>query len=107
MAAQRKRLEMWASKQGGLIIALDGLEPEAGKPHLWVIHELSTGLTLRSAWMNRQAQEAFEDFLAPLCEPLWPILAVLSDKQTGLQKAVTNKLLTAHTRCVRPIICAI
>ena len=79
---QRKRLETWACKQGGLIIALDGLEPEAGEPHLWVIRELSTDLTLRSAWMNRQTQGAFQDFLASLYEPEWPILAVLSDKQT-------------------------
>jgi hypothetical protein len=81
-----------ASEQGGLIIALDGLEPEAGEPQLWYIRELSTGLTLRSGWMSRQTQVAFEDFLAPLCELGWPILAVLSDKQTGLQQAVASKL---------------
>ena len=97
---QRKRLETWASKRGGLIIALDGLESEAGKPHLWVIHELSTGLPLRNVWMNRQTQEAFGDFLAPLCEPLWPILAVLSDQQTGLQQTVANKLSDSpHPLC--------
>ena len=50
---QTKRLETLTSKQGGLIIAPDGLEPEARKPHLWVIRELSTGLTLRSACRNR------------------------------------------------------
>ena len=89
---QRERLETVAREQGGLLIALDGLAPEAGEPQLWFIRELSTGLTLRSGWMSQQTQSAFEDFLAPVCELGWPILAVLSDKQTGLEQAVASKL---------------
>ena len=89
---ERGRLETLAHEQGGLIIALDGLQPEAGEPQLWFIRELSTGLTLRSGWLSRQTQDAFEDFLAPLLKQGWPILAVLSDKQTGLEQAVASKL---------------
>jgi hypothetical protein len=97
---QRDRLETLASEQGGLIIALDGLEPEAGEPQLWFIRELSTGLTLRSGWLSRQTQDAFEDFLAPLLKLGWPILAVLSDKQTGLEQAVASKFSnTPHQFC--------
>lgn len=89
---QSGRLAALADEQGGLIIALDGLEPEAGEPQLWFIRELSTGLTLRSGWLSRQTQDAFEDFLAPLSKLDWPILAVLSDKQTGLEQAVASTL---------------
>jgi Transposase, Mutator family len=97
---QQGRLETLAKQQGGLIIALDGLQPEAGEPQLWFIRELSTGLTLRSGWLSRQTQEAFEDFLAPWLKQGWPILAVLSDKQTGLEQAIANKLSTSpHQFC--------
>jgi hypothetical protein len=97
---QQGRLETLAKQQGGLIIALDGLQPEAGEPQLWFIRELSTGLTLRSGWLSRQTQGAFEDFLAPLLKQGWPILAVLSDKQTGLEQAIANKLPTSpHQFC--------
>jgi hypothetical protein len=89
---QQGRLETLASQQGGLIIALDGLQPEAGEPQLWFIRELSTGLTLRSGWLSRQTQDTFEDFLEPLLKLGWPVLAVLSDKQTGLEQAVASKL---------------
>ncbi len=65
---QRGRLDALSNEQGGLIIALDGLEPEAGEPQLWFIRELSTGLTLRSGWLSRQTQDAFEDFLDPLAK---------------------------------------
>jgi hypothetical protein len=88
---QRGRLDTLASEQGGLLISLDGLQPEAGEPQLWFIRELSTGLTLRSGWLSRQTQDAFEDFLEPLSELGWPILGVLSDKQTGLEQAVARK----------------
>jgi hypothetical protein len=47
---------------------------------------------LRSGWLSRQTQDAFEDFLEPLLKQDWPILAVLSDKQTGLEQAVASKL---------------
>jgi Transposase, Mutator family len=85
-----------AKQQGGLIVALDGLAPQGGEPQIWFIRELSSGLTLRSGWLCQQDQPTFEAFLAPLKHWEWPILAVLSDKQTGLVPAVAAVL--PHTR---------
>jgi hypothetical protein len=80
---QRGRLAQAAQEQSGLIIALDGLAPQGGEPQIWFIRDLSTGLTLRSGWLAQLDQPTFEAFLAPLRHLEWPILAVLSDKQTG------------------------
>ena len=77
-----------AEAQGGLIIALDGLAPQGGEPQIWFIRELTSGLTLRSGWLAKQDQTTFETFLSPLQQLKWPILGVLSDKQTGLMPAV-------------------
>jgi hypothetical protein len=88
----RDRLAQIAKAQGGLIIALDGLAPEGGEPQLWFIRELTSGLTLRSGWLSQQDHTTFEGFLQPLTQLEWPILAVLSDKQTGLMPAVTKVL---------------
>ena len=93
---QRGRLAQVAKVQGGLIIALDGLAPQGGEPQIWCIRELSTGLTLRSGWLCPQDQTTFEAFLEPLKHLEWPILAVLSDKQTGLVPAVAAVL--PHSR---------
>jgi hypothetical protein len=49
-------------------------------------------LTLRSGWLSQQDQPTFEAFLQPLKHLEWPILAVLSDKQTGLVPAVATVL---------------
>jgi hypothetical protein len=92
----RDRLAQIATQQGGLIVALDGLAPQGGEPQIWFIRELSSGLTLRSGWLCQQDQPTFEAFLEPLKSLEWPILAVLSDKQTGLVPAVATVL--PHSR---------
>jgi hypothetical protein len=86
------RLAQVAQEQGGLIVALDGLAPQGGEPQIWFIRDLATGLTLRSGWLAQLDQTTFEAFLAPLRYLEWPILAVLSDKQTGLVPAVATTL---------------
>jgi Transposase, Mutator family len=84
----RDRLAQIAEAQGGLMIALDGLAPQGGEPQIWLIRELTSGLTLRSGWLAQQDQKTFEAFLRPLKQLEWPIVAVLSDKQTGLMPAI-------------------
>jgi hypothetical protein len=86
----RDSLAQIAKAQGGLIIALDGLAPQGGEPQIWFIRELTSGCTLRSGWLSQQDQPTFEAFLQPLKHLEWPILAVLSDKQTGLVPAVAT-----------------
>jgi hypothetical protein len=89
----RDRLAQAAKQHGGLILALDALAPQAGEPQIWFIRELSSGLTLRSGWLTQQDQTTFEAFLKPLKQLEWPILAVLSDKQTGLRPALAMSML--------------
>jgi hypothetical protein len=84
----RDHLAQIAEAQGGLIVALDGLAPQGGEPQIWFIRELTSGLTLRSGWLAQQDQTTFEAFLRPLQQLEWPIVAVLSDKQTGLMPAI-------------------
>ena len=86
----RDQLGQVAKAQGGLIIALDGLSPQGGEPQIWFIRELTSGLTLRSGWLSKQDQVTFEAFLRPLKQLEWPILAIMSDKQTGLRPAVAK-----------------
>src|SRR5262249_5325509 len=93
---QRGRLARVAQEPGGLISALDGLAPQGGEPQIWFIRDLSTGLTLRRGGLAQLDQPTFEAFLAPLQHLEWPILAVLSDKQTGLVPAVATVL--PHSR---------
>jgi hypothetical protein len=96
----RDHLAQIAKQHSGLIIALDGLAPQGGAPQIWFIRELTSGLTLRSGWLCQQDQPTFTAFLKPLQHLEWPILAVLSDKQTGLMPAVAAVLPNSrHQLC--------
>jgi hypothetical protein len=95
----RARLAQIAKDQGGVLVARDGLAPQGGEPHIWCIRELSSGLTLRSGWLCQQDQPTFEAFLSPLKHLEWPILAVLSDKQTGLVPAVATVFPNSRHQC--------
>ena len=96
------RLAEVAQQQGGLCISLDGLVPEGGEPQLWFMRELSAGLTLRSGWLSVVNQATFEAFLAPLQRLDWSILAVMSDKQSGLVPAVATMLPEAKHQFCQP-----
>ena len=76
------------SEQKGLILSLDGLCPEGGEPQLWVVRELQTGLTLRSGWLSQQDETTFVNFLQPIAALGLHVMAVMSDKQRGLEPAV-------------------
>jgi Transposase, Mutator family len=97
---QGERLAQAAKHSGGLVLALDGLAPEGGEPQLWCLRELLTGLVLRSGWLSRQDQAAFEAFLLPLRTLALPIRAIVSDKQRGLVPAIATVLPnTPHQYC--------
>lgn len=82
--------------RSGLVLSLDGLAPEGGEPQLWVVRELQTTLTLRSGWLSEQDQVAFVNFLQPIADlGLW-VVAVISDKQRGLEPAVRE--VFSHAR---------
>jgi hypothetical protein len=88
------------SKQIGLILSLDGLAPEGGEPQLWVVRELQTGLTLRSGWLSQQDESTFVNFLQPLAEAKLRVVAVISDKQRGLEPAIPSVFRDAkHALC--------
>jgi len=77
------------SEQTGLILSTDGLAPEGGEPQLWVVRELQLGLTLRSGWLSQQDQDTFVSFLQPIADLGLQVTAVMSDKQRGLEPAVS------------------
>jgi hypothetical protein len=89
------------AQQGGVILALDGLQPDVGHEVLWVLRDVRSGAVL----LARSLLGATEDDLAPLLEevratltgadrdhPAVPILGIVSDGQQSLRKAVARAL---------------
>ena len=86
------RLAQVAQEHGGLGIALDGLAPQGGEPHIGCMRARSTGLTRRRGWLAQLAPPTFAACLAPLRPLEWPMRAGLRDKHTGCGPAVATAL---------------
>jgi hypothetical protein len=84
----RTRLDAAVAQHGGLLLALDGLQPEGGDEQLWFGRELFTGLTLHAAWLPVVDEPTLQRFLTPVAALSYPVLAVLSDKEQGVPEAV-------------------
>src|SRR5215210_6903642 len=84
------RLEELVAEHGGLIVALDGLQPEQGNEQLWVVREVQSGAVLGAA----NLQQASAPFLEPLLQPIratgLPVLGIVSDAQASIRVAVAT-----------------
>lgn len=106
------RLRQRLAAQGGVILAIDGLQPDVGHEVLWVLRDVRSGAVL----LARSLLSASESDLAPLLEevrtalsaesdsgadsappalaapPAIPILGVVSDGQHSIRRAVARAL---------------
>ena len=98
------RLRQRLAAQGGVILAIDGLQPDVGHEVLWVLRDVRSGEVL----LARSLLSASEGDLAPLLEevrealsagsgdtsplPTIPILGVVSDGQHSIRRAVARAL---------------
>jgi hypothetical protein len=79
--------------QGGVILALDGLQPDVGHEVLWVVRDCLSGEVL----LARSLLSATAEDLAPLLREVAaavgvPVLGVVSDGQTSIRRAVERAL---------------
>jgi hypothetical protein len=81
-------LKAAAAEYGGLILSVDGLEPEGGQPQLWVARKVLTGTILAAGWLPRVDEDTLKEFLAPVKALDLPFLATVSDKQRALINAL-------------------
>jgi hypothetical protein len=87
-----ERLRQVVEKRGGLIISLDGLEPEGASEALWVVREVQEELILVVGWLARVNHETLRALLQPVLDLGLPILASVSDKQGCVRKALEQVL---------------
>lgn len=85
---QPERLAQAVAEYGGLILHLDGLEPEGAQEQLWTVRELFSTRVLVAGWLPRVNEATLTQLLTPVRDYLdchdWPVLATLSDKQRVL-----------------------
>jgi hypothetical protein len=90
---ERQPLQKLLVKQGRVILALDGVQPDVGHEVLWVIRDCLSGLiVLARSLLSGRAQ----DLAALLREAVdavgVPVIGVISDGQTSIRQAVAQVL---------------
>jgi len=96
-----RRLQTITKKQGRVILALDGLQPDVGHEVLWVLRDCLSGEVL----LARSLLSSTERDLAALIREVKrnlsvPIMGVVSDGQRSIRKAVASALpRVAHQLC--------
>lgn len=96
-----RRLRQILTKQGRVILALDGLQPDVGHEVLWILRDCLSGEVL----LARSLLSSTEDDLAALIDEVKrglsvPIVGAVSDGQHSIRKAVAKALpKVAHQLC--------
>jgi hypothetical protein len=88
-----RRLRRMLRHQGGVILALDGLQPDVGHEVLWVVRDCLSGevLLARSLLSGRAAD--LEPLLGEVAAAVGvPVLGVVSDGQTSIRRAAERAL---------------
>lgn len=104
-AGQGEKIRHALQALKGLVISIDGMQPEKGNDCLYIVRELQCGVTLLAVNLEESSQEALCDYLfAPLKalaqEFELPWHGVVSDAQETIRLAVAKRLPgTPHQAC--------
>jgi transposase len=85
-----QHLRATVAEHGGIVVALDGLQPEQGNEQLWVIREVLSGTVLGAANLQQATAPMLEPLLRPIQACGLPVLGVISDAQQSIRVAVAT-----------------
>jgi hypothetical protein len=87
----RERLHVLMKKQGRVVLAIDGLQPDVGHEVLWVIREVLSGEIVVARPLLSSSQEDLAALLFEAKEalpPSIPVSGIVSDGQLSIRHAV-------------------
>lgn len=79
-------------KQGGIILAIDGIQPEKGNETLWLLRDVLSGRVLAARNLLSSGSVEIAPLLAAVKTLGVPILGVISDKQASVCLAIEKEL---------------
>ena len=96
-----RRLQTITKKQGRVILALDGLQPDVGHEVLWVLRDCLSGEVLLARSLLSSTERDLVVLIREVKRNLSvPIVGVVSDGQRSIRKAVASALpKVAHQLC--------
>jgi hypothetical protein len=91
--ADTDRLRRVTEREGRVILAIDGLQPDVGHEVLWVLRDCLSGEVLLARSLLSSTQDDLARLITEVKEALTvPIVGVVSDGQDSIRKAVKKAL---------------
>jgi hypothetical protein len=109
--AQSRKVRQKLSQLKGLIIGLDGMQPEKGNDCLYIVRELQSSVTLRAETLEESSHDTLsQHLLEPLkglaAELGLPWIGVVSDAQESIRLAIAQSLSgVPHQVCQVHCLC--
>jgi hypothetical protein len=102
VASQDQLLMGELKKSGGIVLAIDGIQPEKSNETLYILRDVRTGRVLVAKNLLSSATTEIEKLIEEVTRSRLglPILGVISDKQDSIRLAVESKLVgVPHQIC--------
>ena len=99
--SERAHLQVALARQGRVVLALDGLQPDVGHEVLWVLRDCLSGEVLLARSLLSATEESLVGLLEEALSGLEvPVIGVISDGQHPIRRAVARVLPgVAHQLC--------
>lgn len=88
----QKVLAEITEQNGGIILSMDGVQPEKGNETLYVIREVFSGTILAAQNMKSGTATELKALIEPIMELGYPIVGIVSDGQQSIRKAFESLL---------------
>ncbi|TVX97051.1 transposase [Paenibacillus cremeus] len=88
----REVLKSVSEQNGGLLLSMDGVQPEKGNETLYVIREVFSGTVLSAKNLKSSSSEELQNLIRPIVELGYPIIGIVSDGQQSIRLAFETLL---------------
>jgi hypothetical protein len=84
----KKAFQEVTEEHGGIILSIDGVQPEKGNETLYVIREVLSGTVVAAQNVKSSAASELKAFIQPVLDLGFPILGFVSDGQRSIRMAI-------------------
>ncbi|HWR07418.1 hypothetical protein [Sporomusa sp.] len=88
----KKVLQEVVKTNGGIMLSMDGVQPEKGNETLYVVREVFSGTILAAENVKSSAAEELKALILPIVKLGFPIIGIVSDGQQSIRMAMESLL---------------
>jgi hypothetical protein len=88
----KEELEQVVNTHGGIMISMDGVQPEKGNETLYVVREVFSGTILVAKNVKSSSTEELKELIQPAIDLGFPIIGIVSDGQQSIRLAMESLL---------------